>query len=408
MKFEYRAYDNVGNEAKGVIDASEHDDAVERLRRKGLFVVGVTPASGGEPAERGKRQRTSGGGAKRKQLAMMARELSVLVTTGTPVVDALAAVERQSDDQKWKGVLHDVRERIEGGSTFADALETRPDVFDAVFRSLIAAGESSGRLDEMLMRLATLTRRQMAARSHVVGALIYPALLLTVCAVVLTVMISVVLPRFEGLFETLNAPLPASTKMLMAFSDFVRSYWWAIVPGMIVGVIGLALYVRTSSGKRALDSVMIRMPQFGRVTRSLCVARILRLLGTLLDSRVPMMEALALTRDSVGNRHYAAVMEHAEEAVTRGESVSDAFSRSGLIPASTCEAIRNGEQSGKLAVVLSSLADYMDEENQTTLKSLGTLLEPIIMIALGLVVGFVAVSMFLPLFDLTASAGKAG
>lgn len=406
MKFEYRAYDGAGADARGVIDASDNDDAVDRLRRKGLFVVGVAPASEGRG--RARKPRGGGGGARRKQLALMARELSVLVTTGTPLVDALGAVERQTDDQKWKGVIHDVRRRVEEGSTLADALETRPDVFDAVFRSLIAAGESSGRLDEMLMRLATLTRRQMAARGSVIGALIYPALLLTVCVGVLTVMIAVVLPRFAGLFETLGAPLPASTEALMALSGFVRGYWWAVVPGMGLVVTGLVLYARTAGGKRTLDTIAIRAPQFGRVTRALCVARILRLLGTLLDSRVPMMEALALTRDSVGNRHYSAVMERAEEAVTRGESVSEAFARSGLIPASTCEAIRNGEQSGKLAAVLTSLADYMDEENQTTLKSLGTLLEPIIMIVLGLVVGFVAVSMFLPLFDLTASAGRAG
>ncbi len=408
MNFEYRAYDNSGAETKGSIDASDSEDAVERLRRKGLFVVEVSKGDSGDRGPSRGRGGSGGGGGSKKQLALMARELSVLVTTGTPLVDALAAVERQADTEKWRSVINDVRTRVEEGSTLADALEARPEVFDPVFRSLIAAGESSGQLDEMLMRLATLTRRQLAARGSIIGALVYPALLLTVCCGVLTVMIAVVLPRFAGLFETLDAPLPASTKVLMGISGFIRAYWWGVVPGLIVGVVGLCLYIRTPSGKRVLDTVAIRAPQIGRLTRSLCVARIMRLLGTLLESRVPMMEALALTRDSVGNRHYAAIVEQAEDAVTRGESVSEAFSRSGLIPASTCEAIRNGEQSGKLAVVLSALADYMDEENQTTLKSLGTLLEPIIMILLGLVVGFVAVSMVLPLFDLTASAGGGG
>ncbi len=406
MNFSYKAYDSAGAEARGTIEASDREDAMERLRRKGMYVVDVSRGGQAKPSEP-KTRRASGGGGK-KQLALVARELSVLVTTGTPLVEALGAVERQVESDKWKGVMRDVRTRVEEGSTLADALESRPDMFDPVFRSLIAAGESSGKLDEMLMRLADLTRRQLAARGSIIGALVYPALLLTVCLCVLGVMVAVVLPRFAALFETLDAPLPATTKILMGLSEFIRGYWWGVVPAVVVCVALVVVYLRTASGRSAIDTVSIRMPQIGKLVRELYLARVLRLLGTLLESRVPMMEALELTRDSAGNHHYAEIVRSAEDAVTRGESVSDAFARSSLVPPSTCEAIRNGEQSGKLAVVLSSLADYMDDDNQTKLKSLGTLIEPFIMIMLGLVVGFVAVSMFLPLFDLTASAGGAG
>lgn len=406
MNFKYEGYDKSGAETSGVVEAGDKNDAVQKLKRQGVFVT--TIAEGGAKAPPPARPKRSGRSVGAKHVAMMARELSVLVSTGTRVVDALAAVERQATEERWRQVVRNVRVRVEEGATLHEALAAHSGTFDAVFRSLVAAGESSGKLDEMLARLATLTRRQMATRASVVGAMIYPALLISVAVVVLTLMMIFVLPRFEGLFETLGAELPSTTKALMAVSHTVKGYWWVVLPCVVMAVAGGVLYARTASGQRALDTLGVRAPQFGKIVRSLATARLARLLGMLLESKVPLLDALTLTRQSMSNSHFAELLTSAEDAVTRGESISDAFARSSLISPATCEAIRNGEQSGSLAKVLVSVAEYLDEENDATMRALGSVIEPFIMIVLGLVVGFVAVSMFLPLFDLTASAGVRG
>jgi type II secretory pathway component PulF len=407
MKFAYEGYDAKGAPASGSIEAPDEADAISKLKKRGVFVTEIRESQGKDaPAKAPGVKRGKSAGP--KHVAMMARELSVLVSTGTTVVDALAAVERQASDEHWRGVVRDVRSRVEEGNTLHEALGAHSATFDAVFRSLVAAGESSGNLDDMLARLATLTRRQMAARASVMGAMIYPVLLISVASIVLTLMMIFVLPRFEGLFETLGAELPSTTKLLMSVSELLRGYWWGLAPLVAIGVIGGVFYTRTPAGQRALDTLAVRAPQFGVIVRSLATARLTRLLGMLLESKVPMMDALSLTKQSMSNSHYVELLESAEEAVTRGESISDAFNRSDLVTPATCEAIRNGEQSGSLAAVLVSVAEYLDEENDTTLRSIGSVIEPLIMIVLGVIVGFVAVSMFLPLFDLTASAGGGG
>ncbi len=403
MKFTYQGYDKAGAETKGSIEANDEGDATQKLQKRGVFPTSIVEFTETESAPAGKRRLLGSVGP--KHVAMMARELSVLVSTGTTVVDSLGAIERQATDEKWRRIVHDVRTRVEEGMTLHEALGVHSGTFDAVFRSLVAAGESSGNLDEMLGRLARLTRRQMAARASVIGAMIYPVLLITVASVVLVMMMIFVLPRFEGLFETLGAELPPTTKLLMGVSAVLRGYWWVILP-VVLALAGCgAFYLRTAGGVRFRGTFAVRSPQFGKIVRSLSTARLTRLLGMLLDSKVPMIDALTLTRQSMSNHHYSDLLAKAEEAVTRGESISDAFARSALITPSTCEAIRNGEQSGRLSVVLVSVAEYLDEENDATMRSLGSVIEPLIMILLGVVVGFVAVSMFLPLFDLTASAG---
>jgi type II secretory pathway component PulF len=406
MKFAYDGYDKAGAQARGVVEASGEAEARDALRRKGVYVTSVREAGARDDAHAAAASVGRGpSGRSVKALAVFAREMAVLVSTGTPVVDALMAVERQTKDEKFRAVLHSVRRRVEQGEPLSMAMADHPQAFDAVSRSLVAAGESSGQMDEMLQRLAVLARRQAATRSTIIGALVYPALLLAVCVTVTTVMIAVVLPRFAGLFETLDTPLPMTTMLLMSVSDFLRTYWWGVVPAAIVGVVGGVLWSRSPMGRSAVAGAIIRTPQFGKLARSFATARIARLLGVLLDARVPMLESLALVRASMTNPAYRRLVEHAEAAVTRGDSVSRVLEKSDLVTPSVAEAVANGESTGRLAMVLLSVADYLDEENDTATKALSSLLEPIIMITLGLVVGFVAISMFLPLFDLTAAAG---
>ena len=410
MKFAYQAVDSAGKVVSDSVDAADEQEALDNLRRRGLFVSEVRPTAPGAPlayARRGpgggKRKRM-GAGRRLKNMVMFTRQLSVLVASGTPLVQALGALERQTKDAAWRQVVTSVRVRVEEGTTLAEAMADHPQAFDAVARSLIAAGESGGSFDVMLDRLAILCRKQLHVRSAVVGALIYPTLLICVAVGVLALMLLFVLPRFAELFETLDVELPPVTQLLMTCSELLRGYWWAIPLGGGAALVGGRYWMKTEAGRRAVDAGMLRLPGVGGVVRSFAVARIARVLGVLLAGRVPLLEALGLARQTVSNSRYVELVARAEDAVTRGSNVSTVFAATDLVSPALCEAIRAGEQSGQIGPLLLNIADFLDEENEVVVKSLTSILEPVILIALGLVVGLVALSMFMPLFDLTAAA----
>jgi type IV pilus assembly protein PilC len=404
MNFAYEAFDPAGKVVNGSVDAADTSEAIEVLRRQGLYVTQVDVTSAGVAVNPHRRRRRLGRGARLKNLAMFTRQLSVLVSSGTPLVQALAALERQAKQPAWREVVASVRLKVEEGSTLAQAMESHPAVFDAVCRSLIAAGESGGGFDAMLDRLAILTRKQMHVRAAIVGAMVYPALLIFIAVNVLCVMLLFVLPRFAGLFATLDAPLPPTTQMLMNVSEMMRSYWWVMLLSVAALVVIVRYWAATPGGKRTVDSLMLKLPVFGKMFRSFALARIVRVLGVLVQGKVPLLEALGLARQTARNVHFAELVSRAEESVTRGGTVSGAFGESPLVDPSLVEAVRSGEQSGRIGDLLISVADFLDEDNEVFVKTLTSVIEPLILIALGIVVGFIAISMFLPLFDLTSAA----
>jgi len=407
MRLAYRAWDNAGKLVADVIDAGDFSEARESLRRQGLHVTELSETSsrGGGPSGPARRKRV-GRGTRLKQLSSFCKQLYVLVKTGTPIVQALEAAERQTREATFKGVISDVRAKVEEGVPLSEAMTTHTEYFDVVTRSLVAAGESAGKLPMMLERVGALARKQVQVRGNIVGAMIYPSLLISVAMGVLMLMMTFVLPRFAGLFEQLDTPLPSATAMLMDISFVLRNYWWAVIGG-IAGVIGgFVMWQKTPHGKRVRDTALLRLPLIGPMVRNFTTAKIARLMGILLDSFLPLLDVLQLVKQACNNMHYETMMARAEKAVTHGEPMSSAFSDERLINSSVYEALRNGEQSGQIAPLMLTVADFMDEENETVVRSLTSILEPVILILLGLVIGFVAISMFLPLFDLTASAGQ--
>ena len=408
MRLRYRAFDRAGNAIEDVIEANDTDHARDLLRRKELFLTEVVPDGQASVGLGGGRGRTVRSGRRLRRLSMFARQLHVLTASGTPLVQALIAIERQTESDAWREVIGQVRARVETGMSLAEAMAARPEYFDNVSRSLISAGEFAGALGEMLERLASLTRRQLQLRTTIVGAMVYPVLLTFIGAAVLVLMMLFVLPRFETLFVTLDTPLPPTTKVLLTVSGFVRLWWWALAIGGATSFGGTWLWVRSAGGQNTVQKFVLNLPKLGRLMKSLVTARIARLLGTLLESRVPLLDALKLTRQSTGNVHYAALVARAEEAVTRGEAVSSVLGASDLISPSVQEALRNGELSGRIGAPLIHMADFLDEENEVVVRTLTSLLEPAILILLGAMVGLMALSMFLPLFDLVAATGGGG
>jgi type II secretory pathway component PulF len=295
---------------------------------------------------------------------------------------------------------------------------TDAQVFDAVAISLVAAGESSGNMAAMLDRLAELKRRQLKLRNQVTGALAYPALLMLMGVGVLVTMLVFVLPRFEVLFASLDSPLPATTKMLLVASQILREYWWACILAVAAAVSSVWMLVASGTGKATFDRYYLQLPIAGPLGKALLSARIARMLGTLLEAKVPLTEALELTRRSAANEMFAALVARAESAVSRGQPLSSILnvssnpavpSGSDLLNPGVQEAIRNGESSGRLGQPLVQMAEFLDEENDVALKALTSTLEPLILIVLGLVVGFIAISIFLPMFDMiTAAQGGGG
>lgn len=408
MNFRYAGYDKKGNAVSGTIEGKDEAAAREQVSAKGVFVTEFVRSGGGGPeagggTDVGQMPRYSG--KHLGELVSFTRQLSVLVSTGTPIADALRAVERQAGVEKFRATVKKLRGMLDDGASLAEAMGHFPRDFDPVMRSLVAAGEASGTLDTMLNRLARLVRQQQAVRKAIGGAMVYPAVLLFISIGVLAVMLFVVVPRFSGMFEALNAPLPTTTELLLTLSGFTRSYWWAIVPGVIAAGFGFVAWQRSSHGRRVRDRVMVRLPLFGELVRSLATARFARLLGTLLEAKLPLLDSLELAEQSMSNCLYRDLIARSRHAVVEGETFASAFASSDLVSPSMVEAIRNGESSARLDQVLNNLSEHLDEDNAVAIKALTQTIEPVIVLTMGLLIGFVAVSMFLPLFDLTSMAG---
>jgi len=403
MKLAYKAFDGLGKATTGLIDAADVVTAADLLRRKGLYVAEVT--SPAVPAGKGSapvRRRRVSRGQKLKDLAMFSRQLCVLASSGTRLVDALRALERQARPGPWRQVIVDLRNRVEEGASLSAAMEAQSDYFDAIYRSLVAAGESSGHLLEMLDQLAVLKQKQLRVRNSVVGALIYPCLLLSLGLTIFILLLLFVIPRFADLFETLAVPLPASTSVLVDASAILRGYWWLIGLLMAGVAVSLSVYLRTPKGRHFRHTALLKLPYFGRIARSFATARIVSLLGVLLRAHIPILEALRLARQAAGNIRYEQLIAKAEDHVAKGEPMSQAFADMTLISPSVCEAIRSGEESGEMDRLLTSVSAFLDEDNEVIVRSLTTIMEPVILIIMGLLVGLIAICMFMPLFDLTA------
>jgi type II secretory pathway component PulF len=408
MKLAYKAYDGLGKSVTGIIDAGDLAGAADMLRRKGLFVAEVKASipTDDKPARRGRRH--SSQAQRLKDVAWFSRQLFVLVSSGTQLADALHALERQARPGPWRTVITSLRTRVEEGTPLATAMEPHSTYFDPIYRNLIAAGESSGHLVEMFERLAGLKQKQLKIHNSVVGALIYPCILVSVGLAIFVMLLLFVIPRFAGLFKTMDVPLPSSTALLLHLSDAVRGYWWLILVLVAGGIGALAAGLRSPRGRSLRDAATLRMPYIGPVVKSLATARIVSLLGVLMQAKIPVLEALRHVRQSTGNSRYQALVAQAEESVSKGEAMSAAFDNADLINPSVYEAIRSGEDSGEVDRLLLNISAFLDEENEVIVRSMTTIIEPLIMVVMGVLVGAIAICMFMPLFDLASMTQQGG
>lgn len=403
MILTYDAVDANGKKSHDSIEADNSGDAVDQLRRRGLFVT--------EMHESVRRGASNHAGAQQpkpkrlplKTLVMFTRQMSMLLRSGSGLVPAIAAIQRQMRNASHQAVLGEVIAELEDGSSMTDALRRHPRSFDAVYCAIVAAGEASGSLVEMFDRLSHIVQKRRALRKKILGAMAYPSLLIVMCFKILLVMLLFVLPRFNVMFTELGVETPATTQIMLTMGAFLQDHWMILLSAVVGLGVATGFALSKPAGKQWLADMQLYVPAFGWLRSRLIQGQIFRTLGMLLSSGVGLLESLDLVRHSTRNRRYQTLFDRLEQSVTSGGRLSTAFDQSGLVDASIGQAIHTGEESGHLAGAITFCADTLDETNEELVTAVTRLIEPIILIGMGLVVGGVAISLFLPLFDMTSA-----
>ncbi len=405
MILTYEAMDAEGRRTHDAVEAPNSKEAVELLRRRGLFVTRIE-----QSAEPKAKTATSGAHGDRsrlplKVLALFTRQMAMLLHAGSGVVPAISTIARQMKKPVQADLLRSVVTELEDGTPLTDAFRKHPRTFDPVYCAIVSAGEASGTLTQMFERLAIIVGRRRAIRKKILGAFAYPALLIVMCVSILQSVLLFVLPRFADMFEQLGVEAPASTELLLATGAAVRTNWMFVLAGIVAFGLGVAWLATSTAGRRWLTNIQLSIPVFGRLRSRLIQAQILRTLGMLLESRVGLLDALELARGATRNQRFQHLFDSVENNVTSGGAPSAAFDSSGLMEPYICQAIRTGEESGSLGEAMTYCADILDESNEELISVVTKLVEPVILIGMGAIVGGVAISLFLPLFDLTSAMG---
>ena len=419
MIVEYQALDRTGTLLSDTIVVEPEVDVCAELKRRGLVPVHIGRGSAGSVVGGSGLKSSfnglldgfsrSGGAnprrASKRHVQFFTSQLAILLETGTPVASSLSSIEHQLTCPHWKVLVGNIRRHVEEGGTLASSVGRYPKLFDPLFTSMIAAGESSGRLPEILNRLAELARQSDRIRSKVISTMIYPALLMTIASSVLAVLLFFVLPRFGAIFEEMSVVLPSSTSFMLSASEFVRGHVFLSLLCFCFVIGGPIFWLYTPSGRRVASRFLLRVPVIGPLVSSIINARIFRLVGLLVESSIPLLEALDLTTSATKHYLYVAMLERVHSNVLNGRAMSEAMASSGLVPASLSAMVRTGEENGNVGKVMLMLADYLDDNNDTKVGMLTSIMEPVILIFMGLIVGVVAVSLVLPMFDLSRISG---
>lgn len=396
QKFDYKVKDQEGQTRKGVVEARSDQQAVRVLRERGFWIISIRPKRESLTTEvkKGFFSRI-----KETDKVNFTRQLSTMVTAGLPITDALSLLESQAGPAMAK-VVGEILREVESGSSLTIALEKHPEAFDRIYISLIRAGEAAGVLDKVLSRLADNLEKQREFRSKVKGAMVYPAIVVTGMVVVAVIMMVFVIPKMTSIYEEFQADLPALTKVFLKISTFVSHFWWL----GLFGLAGLFLAYRFLSKKPTFrdywDRFLFRVPIIGKLRRQIILTEFTRTLGMLLGAGILIVEAINIVCFALGSSMYARAVKKAGEEVERGLSLAAALARTQVFPALLPQMIAVGEETGKIDEVLAKIAAYFEQEADNAVKGLTTALEPLIMIVLGVGVGFLIVAIIMPIYNL--------
>jgi len=399
--FAYSGRTRAGQTVSGERAADTMDAAVAALRREQINVTRITPAKAGktETAAKDKAGKT-GKKVSAKNLAVFTRQFSVMIDAGLPLVQCLDILGSQEEDKNFAAVILSTRTDVESGASLADAMRKHPKTFDPLFTNMIAAGEAGGILDTILKRLATYIEKAVKLQSQVKSAMIYPVAVIVIAGGVVGVILWKVIPTFAALFSGLGAELPLPTRIVISLSDnLVRFFPFLFVAAGLAGY-GFKQYYSTEKGRRAVDAGMLKAPVLGNILRKIAVARFCRTLSTLISSGVPILDGLEITAKTAGNSIVEDAVMVTRKSIERGETISVPLKDTKVFPSMVTQMIGVGEATGALDTMLAKIADFYEEEVDTAVAGLLTLLEPIMIAILGIVVGGIVIAMYLPIFDL--------
>ncbi len=403
--FAYVGRTRSGAVKKGELSAKTRDEAVDQLRKQSVVVTSLAEKSG----LGGFNVNLSlGSGLTDKDLVVFTRQFGTMINAGLPLVQCLEILSTQSENKVLRETIGEVKVQVEAGSTFSDALRRHPKVFDDLYVNLVHAGEVGGLLDTILTRLAKYIEKAMKLKGQIKSAMIYPAAILGVAVVVIAVLMIWVIPIFAKMFSELSGGkmgLPGPTQLVIDISNLFTSYWYVMLGSIVGGVFGIKKYYATAKGRMAIDKLLLKAPVFGDLIRKASVAKFTRTLGTLLASGVPLLDGMTICAKTAGNKVIEETLVNARVSISGGKTIADPLAASGVFPKMVTHMIAVGESTGALDAMLGKIADFYEDEVDQAVASLTSLLEPIMMVFLGIVIGFIVVAMYLPIFKMSEAIG---
>ena len=399
--FAYTGRTRTGQTVSGERAADSLDAATAALRREQIQVTKITPKAGKEEAAAKKdKGGKTGKKVNAKNLAVFVRQFSVMIDAGLPLVQCLDILGTQEEDKNFAAVILDTRTSVESGASLADAMRKHPKTFDPLFTNMIAAGEAGGILDTILKRLATYIEKAVKLAGQVKSAMIYPVAVIIIATLVVGVILWKVIPTFAQLFSGLGAELPLPTRVVIALSNNLVRFFPFLLVGLGAAVYGFKTYYSTDNGRHVIDKLALKAPVLGQILRKIAVARFCRTLSTLISSGVPILDGLEITARTSGNSIIEDAIMTTRKSIERGETISVPLKDTNVFPAMVTQMIGVGEATGALDTMLAKIADFYEEEVDTAVAGLLTLLEPIMIAVLGVTVGGIVIAMYMPIFDL--------
>ena len=398
--FAYSGRTRTGQTITGEHVADSMDAAVAALRRDQIMVTRIDAKPGAGSAAKPAKVKAKGKTVPAKNLAIFTRQFSVMIDAGLPLVQCLEILGKQEPNKHFSAAILKVREDVEAGAALADAMKRHPKTFDALYSNMIAAGEAGGILDTILKRLAVYIEKAVKLKGEVKSAMIYPVAVIVIATLVVGAILWKVIPTFATLFEGLGAQLPLPTRVVIAMSNGIVAYGWILLIVIGLVVYGIKSYYATDGGRHTIDRILLKAPILGGILRKVAVARFCRTLSTLLASGVPILDGLDITARTAGNAIIEDAIQTTRSGIERGETISGPLKETNVFPSMVVQMINVGETTGALDAMLSKIADFYEDEVDTAVAGLLTLMEPVMIAFLGVIVGGIVIAMYMPIFDL--------
>jgi type IV pilus assembly protein PilC len=402
--FAYVGRTRLGTVKKGELSAKTRDEAVEQLRKQQVVVTSLEERAG----KGGKFKLSFGSGLTDKDLVVFTRQFGTMINAGLPLIQCLDILATQSENKVLRETVADVKNHVESGSTFSDALKKHPKVFDDLYVNMIHAGEVGGLLDTILTRLAKHIEKAMKLKGQIKSAMVYPIAILGVAVIVISVLMVWVIPIFAKMFSEMSGGkvgLPGPTQLVIDISNFFQSYIVYITIALTAAIYGIKRYYKTANGRIVIDRLLLRLPIFGDIIRKASVAKFTRTLGTLITSGVPLLEGLGICAKTSGNKIIEEALLGARISISSGKTISEPLAKSQVFPKMVTHMISVGESTGALDAMLGKIADFYEDEVDQAVAAMTSLLEPIMMVVLGTIIGFIVIAMYLPIFTMASAIG---